>query len=168
MPSALTDNIKIELLLEGNRSELFQRIVSQVPSTPSGSDSLCFASIPGPVDNPVSSSAEAMLPFQSNISVEQTPATENVPSTQSLHVNDKQDVFGFYYFVQDSFLSDNGSERIFKVKYKTCEYYYCAFEFKSYVICPAFLASWFEVTDYGCLDVVINNSHYYYIFLSGE
>ena len=171
MPSALTEKIAIELLIEGNRSELFQRIVSQVPTSPSGSDSRSFASIPGPVDNASSSSAEAGALLNSNISVAQTRATEIIPSTQLLHVNDKQDDkqddLGFYYFVQDSYLSENGSERIFKVKHRTTEYYYRAFELKNRVVCPAFLASWFDTTDYACLDV-INGFHYYYIFLDSK
>ena len=33
------------------------------------------------------------------------------------------------------------------------------------MVCPAFLVSMFNVTDYACLDVS-NGSHYYYIFLS--
>ena len=169
MPSALTDSVDIELKIEGKRSELFQRIISHVPPTPSGSDSRSSESIPEPGDNYPSSSAEAWLPFNSNISVGQTHATENVLSAQLLDVNEKQDdmqdILGFYHFVQDSYLSDNGSERIFKVKHKAFEYYYCAFEFKKWVICPAFLASWFGLTDYACLDVMHGGSHYYYIFL---
>ena len=35
------------------------------------------------------------------------------------------------------------------------------------MVCPAFLVSLFNLTDYACLDVR-NDSHYYYIFLSRE
>ena len=69
------------------------------------------------------------------------------------------------YCIQDSYLSSDGSKRIFKVQYDTFEHYYYAFEFKGYVVCPAFFVSMFNVTDYACLDVS-NGSHYYYIFLS--
>ena len=78
-----------------------------------------------------------------------------------------QDVFGYYYFVQDSYLSNDGSERIFKVKHNSTEYFYCAFKFRNCVVCPAFLVSWFDLTDYACLDVV-HGSHYYYIFLCSK
>ena len=166
MPFALTNSIDIELVIEGNRSELFQKIISQVPSTSSGGDSHSPASAPGQVDKTSS------LTDESNMSVDQTGVMENGTSAQSLHVDDKgvnmQDDLGFYYVVQDSYLSDNGSERIFKVKHMTSEFYYCAFKFKDWVVCPAFLASWFELTDYACLDVAINDSHYYYILLDNE
>ena len=52
-----------------------------------------------------------------------------------------------------------------KFKCDTFEHFYYAFEFKGYVVCPAFLVSMFNLTDYACLDVS-NGSHYYYIFLS--
>ena len=69
------------------------------------------------------------------------------------------------YCIQDSYLSSDGSQRIFRVQYDTFEHFYYAFEFKGYVVYPAFLVTFFNVTDYACLDV-INGSHYYYIFLS--
>ena len=69
------------------------------------------------------------------------------------------------FYIQNSFLSDDGSERIFKVKCDTFEHSYYAFEFKGYVVCPAFLVSMFNLTDYACLDVR-NGSHFYYIFLN--
>ena len=69
------------------------------------------------------------------------------------------------FCIQHSFLSDDGSERIFKVQCGTLKCYYYAFEFNGYIVCPAFLVSLFNLTDYACLDVS-NGSHYYYIFLS--
>ena len=69
------------------------------------------------------------------------------------------------FLVQDSFLSDDGSERVFKVQCGTFKCYYYAFKFNDYVACPAFLVSRFKLTDFACLDVS-NGSHYYYIFLS--
>ena len=69
------------------------------------------------------------------------------------------------FCIQDSYLSSDGSERIFLVKCDNFEHFYYAFEFNDYVVCPAFLGTMFNVTDYACLDVS-NGSHYYYIFLS--
>ena len=119
MASALNDIVYLEMIIERKRNELFQRIISHVPSTPSGNEPYNSESIPGPGDN---------------LSIDQTRPTENVPSAQSLDDNkkqdDMQDILGYFYFVQDSFLSDDGSERIFKVKHKSFEYHYCAFEFK--------------------------------------
>ena len=69
------------------------------------------------------------------------------------------------FCVLDSFLSDDGSERIFEVQCGNFKCYYYAFEFIDYIACPAFLVSRFNLIDYACLDVS-NGSHYYYIFLS--
>ena len=57
------------------------------------------------------------------------------------------------FCIQHSYLSNDESERIFEVKCDNFEHSYCAFEFKGYVVCPAFLVSFFNLTDYACLDV---------------
>ena len=172
MPFALKNNIDIELLIDGRRNELFQKITSHVPSTPFGNDPNSPESIPDLDFKHFPSSDNGKPPFQSNISIDQSPATENVPSAQSLHFNnnldDMQDVLGYFYFVQDSFLSDNGSERIFKVKHRSIDYYYYAFKFKDWVVCPAFLVSWFGLTKYACLKVVNDSSRYFYILLNSK
>ena len=59
-------------------------------------------------------------------------------------------------------MSDH-AERVFKISYRASEYYYYAFEFYDYIVCPAFFASLFGLGDFACLDV-INGSDYYYIF----
>ena len=91
----------------------------------------------------------------------QDPSSRPCRSTSRLDHDDKPLTF----CIQDSYLSADGSERIFKVQCGTFEHFYYAFEFKDYVVCPAFLVSLFNLTDYACLDVS-NGSHYYYIFLS--
>ena len=70
------------------------------------------------------------------------------------------------YLVSHSYLLADGSERVFKVKCDDSEHFFHAFEFDDYVVCPAFFASQFNLTDYACLDVSSNGSHYHYIFLS--
>ena len=69
------------------------------------------------------------------------------------------------FFIQDSYLSTDESERIFKVQCGTLKCYYYAFEFNDCIACPAFLVTRFKLTNYACLDVS-NGLHYYYIFLS--
>ena len=82
-------------------------------------------------------------------------------SRRTLAAHDKPITF----CIQDSFLSADGKERLFKVQFGTSECYYCAFEFRDYVVCPAFLVSMFNLSNYACFDVC-DKSHYYYIFLS--
>ena len=49
------------------------------------------------------------------------------------------------FCIQDSYLSSDGSERIFKVQCGTFGHFYYAFEFNDYVVCPAFLVSMFNI-----------------------
>ena len=88
----------------------------------------------------------------------QVSSSDRRPSTN-------YDVKALTFYIQRSYLSKDGSERIFKVKCDNFEHFYYAFEFNGYVACPAFLISMFKLTDYACLDVK-NGTHYYYIFLS--
>ena len=88
-------------------------------------------------------------------------SSEVSPSGRRLSGDDK----ALTFCIQRSYLTDDGLERIFKVKCDTYEHSYYAFGFRGYVVCPAFLASMFDLTDYACLDVR-NDTHYYYIFLS--
>ena len=85
------------------------------------------------------------------------------PSSRSASADHKDEPSS--YCIKDSYLSTDKSERIFKVQCDTSVHYYYAFEFKGYVVCPAFLVFRFNVTGYACLDVS-NESRYYYIFLS--
>ena len=115
MSLALQNSVDIELLIEGSRNELFEKITSH-----------------------------------DSFSDRRTSANYDEPVT---------------FCIQRSYLSNDGSERIFEVKFDNFEHFYYAFEFKGYVLCPAFLVSMFDLTDYACLDVR-NGTHYYYIFLS--
>ena len=116
IPLALQNSVDIELLIEGSRYELFEKITFR----------------------------------DSSLGVHSAAVIDN----QALS-----------FSIQRSYLTDDGLERIFEVKCGTFEHSYCAFEFKGYVACPAFLVSFFNVTDYACLDVR-NGAYYYYIFLS--
>ena len=153
MPSALNNIVDIELLIEGSRSELFQKLISQTP--------------PGPCHR--SPGEEGSLQLRTPVCQTLTPGND-FPA-KSADVDRQQphiQVDESSYVVQSSYLSGNRSERIFKVIHKASEHYFYAFKFEDYLICPAFLASFFKVTDYACLGVSTNGSHYCYIFLKSE
>ena len=79
------------------------------------------------------------------------------------HAQKQKRYESFLYSVLESYLSEDGSERVFKVRYQASEYYYYAFEFNNHVVCPAFLVGLFGLNDYACLNV-IDDSEYWYIF----
>ena len=134
MPFALDSVVDIELLIEGNRDALFQKIA-----------------YPDLSSYPISDSSE------------RSSNTVGIPSIQQSYLQADESP----YDVQDSCLSNDKSERIFKVKHLGFIHYYFAFKFNGYVILPAFLATKFKVSDYACLDIS-NGFHHYYIFLNGE
>ena len=90
--------------------------------------------------------------------------TSEIPSPEQSYVQDDESL----YEVQDSWLSNDRLERIFKVKHHGSIHYYYAFKFNDCVILPAFLDTKFifTISDYACLDV-FNGFHHYYIFLDG-
>ena len=64
-----------------------------------------------------------------------------------------QIAMAYRYRVQESYLLDQ--ERVFRVRFHSSEYHYYAFEFKGYIVLPAFLAASFEISKYACLNVII-------------
>ena len=178
MPVALQSCVDIELLIEGRRDALFRKLTSQVPPPeyiPSQRESPSSyvdikASRSGLIDRPFSSSDVGGPSSQMHPSANQVDTPKILPSAQSAQAGPQQ-IHTLVdkpptYFVQESYLSAGGSELVFKVKCNNIEQYYYAFELRKYVVCPAFLAFQFNLTDYACLDVSSNGSHYHYIFLS--
>ena len=178
MPVALQSCVDIELLIEGRRDELFIKLTSQVPppehippqrAGPSGyvdteaSRSSLYGHLfpPSEVGGPSSqvhpSASQVSTPkvLLSAQSAESSPQKSHTPVDKPPS-----------YLVSHSYLS--ASERVFKVKYDDSEHFFYAFEFDDYVVCPAFFASQINLTDFACLDVSSNGSHYHYIFLSRE
>ena len=178
MPVALQTSVDIELLIEGRRDELFKKLTSQVPP-PEYILPQRVSALQAPssyVDIKASRSGLNKHPDMVGPSSHVHPSTSQVgtpeilPPAQSAQAGPPQSHTLVdkppSYFVLESYLSAGGSERVFKVKCDDIEHYYHAFEFREYVACPAFLASHFNLTDYSCLDVSSNESHYHYIFLS--
>jgi hypothetical protein len=131
--AALEDSIQIELLLEGNRSQIFLKLTRNNPPGPPGQ--------PGKRRSKRSRSSTT------------SDATE--------HLQNRPDLV---HFVVDSKLTDDNSEREFSVKYGDTNQFYYAFEFKDYIICPAFLASDLKIYKYSCL-AVSNGLDQYYLYL---
>ena len=184
MPVALQTSVDIELLIEGRRDELFIKLTSQVPppqyippqhaSTSQAPSSYVDIepSLPCLNAHPLSPSDVGGPLFHVHPLAIQVGTPEMLPSAQSAEAGPQQSHALVdkppSYFVLESYLSAGGSERVFEVKYDDSEHFYYAFEFNEYVACPAFLASLFNLTNYACLDVSSNGSHYHYIFLSRE
>ena len=110
MPVALVDSVALELLIEGERNDLFQKITSK---------GVASMEVEGSFD----------------------------PSLLS---------------VQKVYQSIDGTELVFEVAFHFSKLHFYAFKFKGYLCCPAFLASFFGLTDYACLNV---SNLYFYIFL---
>ena len=78
--------------------------------------------------------------------------------------NDKRIEITSLYRIRNSFLKNQ--ELVFQVEYLSSKYFYCAFEFKGYMVCPAFLAAALGLTKYACLNVINGSgTGYCYIFV---
>ena len=174
MVSAITDIVEIELLIEGKRSELYRRITRKKPPNPPRR--------PKPPDRDTYQlKSKASLAFQDMRSTELPRESPSLPtlildqactSIQASSIRSEfikpitpQDDKSLKYNIKNSYLSKDKSERVFIVEYEGTERCYYAFEFKNYIICPAFFISRLKLTEYACLSVT-NTARYYYIFLN--
>ena len=149
------DPVRIELLIEGMRDELFQKLTRKVlPDNFNYSlhDDTPFHSPPDLSEQMITD------PFKDDPMESDHNPESPLPPTQQMDVDDSS------YSVTKSFLTIDKSERIFKVVTGSTEQYYFAFELGSFIVCPAFLAGLFGLTDFACLDVR-NSFNYHYIFL---
>ena len=170
----------IELLIEGIRGELFQKLTREVPPDQFNFSSLGdvpFNSSPGSSEQMIIDSFNAEYDSQdenhNTLSEEAAFSSQSVPMEYDHNPDSQfpasfaQGMEGSPYLVTDSvFLSDK-SERVFKVVTGSSEHYYYAFKLGNYIVCPAFLAGLFNLTDFVCLDVR-NSFNFYYIFLTKE
>src|ERR1700722_4882309 len=135
---ALNDLVAIELLLEGQREKIYQKI----------------------------SLGENEQALQANVSRGSPPLSSSSVSefiivSTDLHPS-KEDANSYF---KDKFSpSREKLNRTFNVTYKTQEYFYYAFVLNGYIVCPAFLANFLGLNEYSCLEVK-HHLKYYYIFL---
>ena len=167
MPSALKTIVDIELLIEGRRSELFQKLISQVPPIPSSRDSLSFENTPGQPSSANHSNLSGHPPISSGEGTSSLePHNNNFSLTQGSVDHRQKQVDKTSYEVRDYYLKNDRSECTLRVKYLASEYYYYIFKFNGYVVCPAFLYSRFKLAEYACLDA--NHGRHLYIFLDSK
>src|ERR1700741_3747044 len=112
MPSALSKNVDIELLIDMERSQLFEKVISQVQPT---SHEALFSTGGEPFSQPLAKA-------------DQFRASENAPSVRKMsagsHLQDEESS----YLVLGSYLSENRLERVFKVRHNATEHFYYAFK----------------------------------------
>ena len=142
----LENNVDIELLIEGNRDMLFQKITNPPPHNSSVA-----------IISPDQTSEIMQDPFDPPQIVVPAPSYSN----SSINVNYSLEfrVIDYYFSRQEK------PEYVFRVKYRSDDYYYYAFEFKDYIVCPAFLLASFEQINYACIRVSHKRTSYYYILV---
>ena len=149
------DPVRIELLIEEKRDELFQKLTRKVlPDSFNYSlhDDTPFHSPPDLSEQMITD------PFKDDPMESDHNPESPLPPTQQMDVDESS------YSVTKSFLTIDKLERIFKVVTGSTEQYYFAFELEGFIVCPTFLAGLFGLTDFACL-YVRNDFDFYYIFL---
>ena len=146
MVVVLEKSVDIELLIEGDgsRTLLFEKLTKQRSYPPSGAPGIIGTSSQMLETMPVS--GPQLLSDSMSLKKTDTTAT---------------------YLVRDSCLTCQEDElvRVFDVEYLSSKFFYYAFGFKGYIICPAFLSASYGLTNYACLNVINgSNSVYSYIF----
>jgi hypothetical protein len=173
MVHAITDSVKIELLIEGERNKLYQKIIRKKPPDPGtyklNSEASTFKTPPTFQDKPPPWLSKEITSAVALNSENQGSTSIQASSFRSDSINPEppRDNKSFGYYIEDSYLSEDNSERVFRVRYEETERYsyaYYAFKFKDYIICPAFLVDLLNVKKFACLSVT-NTIKNYYILL---
>jgi hypothetical protein len=153
MVFAITNKVDIELLIDGNRAKLFEKITQNV---------LAHKNLPPEAAN--ASYVKVGNLVQSNASV---VLSKNISKHPNSSTSSKINKLSPVYKVYQSELIGDRSERIFYIRNSSFEFSYYAFIFDSYLVCPAFLAKKLKITKYACLNV-FDIIDYYYIFVKNE
>ena len=178
MLSVLKDLVRIELLIDGIRDELYKKLTRKVPPdkfdyTPRDGDPTFHISTRSPAQvfsdtftarssHDIQDENHPSLPEESGTSSHSQVPMECSPAPDIAGPSPKSS-----FFVQSSFLLNDKSERIFQVLDEYGKHFYYAFKIRGYIVCPAFLAGYLGITDYSCLSVG-NKFNYYYIFLDAS
>jgi hypothetical protein len=161
MSGVIENNVDIELLIEGKVIEgegshhewLFEKITKQ---------EALLHSLSHDTINSTQTMETAFDYFEVSQICSPTPNSQTILSnvdTSSI------------YRVQTSFLyrrkDQRYIERVFEIENLSSKIYFDAFEFKDYIVCPAFLADSYKLTTFACLNV--KNGYgpgYAYIFVN--